>query len=249
MRSTKVKALSVGGRRKIYYAGDTVSEEMFPKGDFDKLIEKGYLHPVGEGPDDGKNPNFDQDDDQPEARYGSDVKAMPPVMLPGMINPMLMPQPEVQAGPVAPQKPTEPPVVPGTPGHESVKVQNDETGKAASDAVGVIQNQALGQTEGEKKGTLKDQAYLDSQHGQNQDEQIAKIQEVRGRTTEQKIEDATAAEKKAPVASTNFEDVDKVDAAGGITVTQLKKDLDARGIKYPATAKKEDLLKLWARGE
>lgn len=245
----------MGGRRKIYYAGDTVSEEMFPKGEFDKLIEKGYLHPVGESPDDGKHPNFDQDDDQPEARYGSDVKIMPQVQLPGMINPMLVPQPPIESGPVEPQKPTEPPVVPGTPGHESVKVQNDETGKAASDAVGVVENQALGQTEGEKKGTLKDQAYLDSQHGQNQDEQIANIQGARGenpaeqKTTEQKIADVTAVEKKAPAASTNFEDVDKVDTAGGITVTQLKKDLDAKGIKYPANAKKEDLLKLWARGE
>lgn len=169
MRSTKVKALSVGGRRKVYYAGDTVSEDMFPKGDFDKLIEKGFLHPVGEDADDGKKPNFDQDD-QPETRFGADIQT------PGMISPAFKPQPQVQAGPVEPKKPTAPPVVPGTPGDSSVKVQNDETG--------------------------------------------------------------------------NPEKAETTEADGSkLTVAQLKKDLTDRGIPYPSDAKKEDLLKLWARGE
>src|SRR5688572_19754213 len=128
MRSTKVKALSVGGRRKVFYAGDTVTEENFPKGEFDKLIEKGFLYPVGEGADDGKKANFDQHDDGPEKRFGSDIQ---PVQSPfgGMVNPALMAQPQVQTGPVEQKQPTESPIVPGTPNHESVKVQNNETGK------------------------------------------------------------------------------------------------------------------------
>lgn len=199
MRSTKVKALSVGGRRKIYYSGDTVTEEMFPKGEFDKLIERGYLHPVGDTPDDGKKPVFESDDDQPETAFGADVKLAPQPQLPGMVNPMFAPQPPVQSGPSEPKKPTEPPVVPGTPGDESVKVQNDVVGKEKTDL---------------------DLIDIKKDAEKSQDADTTKVDTEAGKEPE-----------------------------SGITVAQLKKDLDARGTKYPANAKKEDLLKLWASGE
>lgn len=151
MRSTKVKALSVGGRRKIYHSGDTVTEDMFPKGEFDKLIEKGFLDPV-DGDDDGEIPKFDFDDDQPEARYGADIKVPPQPQLPGMtINPELKGMPQLES-------------------QEQAKPVDTDVDKPGPDE-------------------------------------------------------------------------------SGITVAQLKKDLDARGVKYPANSKKEDLLKLWASGE
>jgi hypothetical protein len=239
MRSTKVKALSVGGRRKIYYAGNTVSEDMFPKDEFDKLIEKGFLHPVGEGVDDGRKPDFDQDE-QPETRFGSDIK--PQLGMPGMMNPTLSIQQTPQE-PSKPKEPTEPPLVPGTPGHESVKVQNDETGKDLSEPL-TVGGQVVGLTEGEKKDTLKDQGYLEAQQGTNVDEQIAKQRAAK--TIDEKIDAVRDNEKKGPQGSTNFEDIDKI---GGVTVTQMKKDLKDRNIAFPANAKKDELFKLWSRGE
>lgn len=124
MRSTKVKALSVGGRRKIHYSGETVREDMFPKGRFDELIADGHLYPVGEGSDDGKKPKFEEDENgQPEVTFG---KSKP--QLAGMQNPTLGEQPKIETKVEDRPKP-EQPKVPGTPGDVSVKVQNDETGK------------------------------------------------------------------------------------------------------------------------
>jgi hypothetical protein len=64
------------------------------------------------------------------------------------------------------------------------------------------------------------------------------------KTTAQKIDETVkSAEGKPPQASTNFEDIDNI---SGITVTQMKKDLKARGVEYPANAKKDELFRLWA---
>ena len=43
MRATTVKALSVGGKRKVFYSGETVKESDFYAGDFDKRIADGHL--------------------------------------------------------------------------------------------------------------------------------------------------------------------------------------------------------------
>lgn len=48
MAQYKVIALSVGGlRNKIYSNGDIVSDECFPEGNGPKLVEQGFLKPIG----------------------------------------------------------------------------------------------------------------------------------------------------------------------------------------------------------
>jgi len=43
MRRFKVISLSVGGRRKVHYYDETVTERDFPAGNCDELVQKGFL--------------------------------------------------------------------------------------------------------------------------------------------------------------------------------------------------------------
>lgn len=43
MRTFKVISLSVGGRRKVHYYDETVTERDFPVGNCDELVQKGFL--------------------------------------------------------------------------------------------------------------------------------------------------------------------------------------------------------------
>jgi hypothetical protein len=60
MRSTTVKCLVVVARRKKFYTGATVTENMFPEGEFDRLIQSGHLNQVEEV-DQEEQPEFEPD--------------------------------------------------------------------------------------------------------------------------------------------------------------------------------------------
>lgn len=47
MKKYRVKALSVGGKNKIFNYGDVVTENNFPDGNAEKLVEQGFLEVVG----------------------------------------------------------------------------------------------------------------------------------------------------------------------------------------------------------
>jgi hypothetical protein len=51
MKTYKVIALSVMGRRKIYHSGETVKESSFDTGHAEQLVEKGFLKPIFEDVD------------------------------------------------------------------------------------------------------------------------------------------------------------------------------------------------------
>lgn len=225
MRSTKVLALSVSNGRKIFYAGETVTEQSFPRGEFDKLIEKGFLHPV-DGDDDGEKPNFDEDD-QPELKFGKDVVPQMVPQLPG-IPPMFIQQPPIAPTPDSP-KPVDP-VVPGTPNVDYAKPKTKSADDSKTDLDLVVPDKV--ETEGEKKGTLKDQGYLDAQ-----------------KTTTEKIDELVkGAESKGTGAATDFSDLLKKSETDEPSLNQMRKDLKERGVKVPPTATKEEILKLWASG-
>lgn len=138
MRETTVKCLVVVARKKRFYTGQTVTENLFAPGEFDKLITSGHLNPVeGEYKDEPNGPSEDLSDDEIDA-----VK---------------------KAGEL--------------PAIKDQKLDLSDTGKKADE-----------------------------------------------------------------VSSVEAEENEK-------TVAQLKKDLTDKGIKFPPNAKKEELLKLWARGE
>lgn len=248
MRKTTVKSLSVGGKAKIYHSGDTVYENNFPKGNFDKLIKSGHLNDPEEV-EQGENVPYESEEepelDDRNERQAGEIKfeSLAGTVIPGTnrVIPNTPQSPlEKEASAKADElreKRQEKPVVPGTPSDEHAKpktLKAEEVEEASKIAEPEVGNVTATETEGEKKGTLKDQGYLDAQ-----------------KSTAQKIEEVVKDAESKQMASTDFKDVDKDNEGtdpNALTVAQLKKELDARGVEYPANAKKEDLVKLWIRG-
>lgn len=50
MRQFRVISLSVGGRRKVHYYGEIVTEKDFPEGNCDQLVQKGFLQELESKP-------------------------------------------------------------------------------------------------------------------------------------------------------------------------------------------------------